>query len=171
MWAGASPVCWAGTCVLWTYVQFLRLPFQQSKLFSGKKKKRLISSSTEFKCMCQRLQQGWDIPQHPAAPSSRTVSTSDIWLVLNKDPSVWISEAWNPAQWLEIGCSGTTQKKKNPTVATPQTKPGTLSRGKWRLSWQQHSGLLWWEEWFGGHTQDERPGKLKFNFDWSAHFP
>lgn len=163
--AGQGPVC----CEL--MFNSLGFRFNKANCFQKKKKKRLISSSTEFKCMCQRLQQGWDIPQHPAAPSSRTVSTSDIWLVLNKDPSVWISEAWNPAQWLEIGCSGTTQKKKNPTVATPQTKPGTLSRGKWRLSWQQHSGLLWWEEWFGGHTQDERPGKLKSNFDWSAHFP
>lgn len=116
--AGQEPV----GCAL--MFNFLGFHFNKANCFQ--EKKRLISSSTEFKCMCQRLQQGWDIPQHLATRSSRTVSTSDIWLVLNKDPSVWISEAWNPAQWLEIGCRGTAHKK-TPTVATHKTKPGPLS--------------------------------------------
>lgn len=78
-----------------------------------------------------------------ATLSSGIVSTSDIWLLLNKDPSVWISEAWKPAQWLEIGFSGTTQKK-NPTVATPKTKTGTTHQRKVRTrSRQQHSELVW----------------------------
>lgn len=40
-------------------------------------------------------------------------STSDIWLLLNKDPSVWISEAGKTAQWLWIDFSGPTLKKNN----------------------------------------------------------
>ena len=117
MWTGARPVTSAVTCMPYTYIQFLRLPFQQSKLFSEKKKDHfLIHWVQEYVPVKASNRPAVELKYFTALVatlSSGTASTSDTWLLLNKDPSVWISEAWKPAQWSEIGFSGTTQKKNN----------------------------------------------------------
>lgn len=169
------PVTSGVTCMPYTYIQFLRLPFQQSKLFLEKKKDHfLIHWVQEYVPVKASNWPAVGLKYFTAlvaTPSSGTVCTSAIWLLLNKDPSVWISDTWKSSRWLEIGFSCTTQKKKQ-QLQHPRQEQAFLIRGKWGPSQGSSTqSLCGRKNGLVVTQQDERSWELKSNFDCSEHFP